>query len=130
MDVVSYVALLLTIGGSWWRSLGYHGDGILSAELSVGALKLRQGRQGEFAGLFNPWEGDYAIGPDALVVGSNVRDQANANVRINFASMYGDFPYVVTTLLNELLRSLGHAVVLSEFEQSLRVIFKINEPST
>lgn len=130
MDVVSYVALLLTIGGSWWRSVGYYGDGILSAELSVQALKLREGRQGEFAGLFNPWEGDYAIGPDAVMVGSNVRDEANADVRINFASMYGDFPYVVTTLLNGLLRSLGHAVVLSEFEKSLRIIFKISESST
>lgn len=32
---------------------------------------------------------------------------ANADVRINFASMYGDFPYMVATLLNGLLRSVA-----------------------
>lgn len=130
MDVISYIALLLTVGGSWWRSVSYYGDAILSAELSVKALKLRQGRQGEFAGLFNPWEGDYAIGPDAVMVGSNVRDDASTDVRMNVASMYGDFPYVVTTLMNGLLRSLGHAVVLKEFEKSMRIIFKSSESST
>jgi hypothetical protein len=124
MDVVSYIALLLTIGGNWWKSLGYYGEGLLFSELSVATLKLRQGRRGEFQGLFNPWEGEYAIGGDAVLVGTNPKDQATSIVKVNFASMYEDFPSVVTNLMNGLLRSLGHAVILEEFEKSLRNIFK------
>jgi hypothetical protein len=124
MDVVSYVALLLTIGGRWWKSLGYYGEGILFAELSVGGLQLRQGRQGEFQGLFSPWKGDYAIGGDAVLVSANPKDQATSIVKINFASMCENFTSVVTALMNGLLRSLGHAVIVAEFEKSLQIIFK------
>lgn len=123
MDVVSYIALLLTIGGIWWKSLGYYGEGILFAELSVGSLRLRQGRQGEFQGLFNPWKGDYAIGGDTVLVSANPKDQATTIVKVDFASMHENFPSVVTSLMNGLLRSLGHAVIVEEFEKSLRIIF-------
>jgi hypothetical protein len=123
MDVVSYVALLLAIGGSWWKSLGYYGEGLLFAELSVGSLQLRQGRQGEFQGLFNPWEPDYAIDGDTVLVSANPKDQATSVIKVNFASMHENFPSVITALMNGLLRSLGHAVILEEFEDSLRVIF-------
>lgn len=123
MDVVSYIALLLTIGGIWWKSLGYYGEGILFAELSVGSLRLRQGRQGEFQGLFNPWKGDYAIGGDTVLVSANPKDQAMTIVKVDFASMHENFPSVVTSLMNGLLRSLGHAVIVEEFEKSLRIIF-------
>jgi hypothetical protein len=68
--------------------------------------------------------GDYAIGGDALLVGANPKDQASSIVKVNFASLYQDFPSVVTTLMNGLLRSLGHAVILEQFEESLRIIFK------
>jgi hypothetical protein len=123
MDVVSYVALLLTIGGSWWKSLGYYGEGILFAELSISNLQLREGSRGQFQGLFDPWKGGHGIEGDAVLVNKTSKDQASSIVKINSASMHENFPYVVTTVMNGLLRSLGHAVIVAEFEKSLRVIF-------
>jgi hypothetical protein len=123
MDVVSYTALLLTMGGLWWKSMGYFGDGILTAELSVKNLQLLRGSQGQFGGLFKPWKGDYAVGPDAMILGENIRDEASGTMNINPASMNNEFASIITKLMNGLFRSLGHAVIVKEFEESLRNIF-------
>jgi hypothetical protein len=46
----------MIVGARWWKSLGYYGDGILFAELSISNLRIQQGRQGEFsAGRFTVW---------------------------------------------------------------------------
>jgi hypothetical protein len=124
MDVVSYVVLLLIVGARWWRSLGYYGDGILFAELSISNLRLQQGRQGEFSGLFNPGGGSFGIGGDAVLVSANQRSEAKANVRVNFSTRGEDIAHTVTILMNGLLRSLGHAVHVAEFEKTLRIIFR------
>jgi hypothetical protein len=124
MDVVSYVVLLLIVGARWWRSLGYYGDGVLFAELSVKNLRLQQGRQGEFSGLFNPGGGSFAIGGDAVVVSASQRNEGKANVRVNFSARGEDIAHTITILMNGLLRSLGHAVHVAEFEKTLRVILR------
>jgi hypothetical protein len=123
MDVVSYAVLLLKVGAGWWKSFNYLGDGVLVAELAVGGLQLRQGRAGEFSGLFRPSEGDFAIGPDALIVHAQQRSEAKANVGVNFSTMREELPRTVTALMNGLLRSLGHSVLLAEFEDNMRTIF-------
>ncbi len=124
MDVVHYTALMLILGAKWWKTLNYYGDGVLFADLSVANFPLRQGRAGEFPGLFKPAEGDYAIGPDAIILNTQQRPGAKGDVRVNFSTMRQDLPRTVTALMNELLRSLGHSVLVAEFEENMHTILR------
>jgi len=124
MDVVSYVALLLRIGGQWWRSHSYYGDGILFAKLTVQDTPILRGRSGQFQGSFNPAGGEFAISPDSLHLNAQQTAFSQANVAVNFARMREDLPRTVTDLMNGLLRSLGHSVLRAEFEADMRKIFR------
>lgn len=124
MDVVAYVILLMKITAERWKSLNYYGDGLLFAELSTDTLPLRQGRAGEFSGLFNPAGGAFAIGPESVVVDPEPRQTASGNVTLSFAGMHGDLPRRVTAIMNSLLRSLGHSVVWEKFEDDMRAIIR------
>jgi hypothetical protein len=48
---------------------------------------------------------------------------AQAYVPVNFSAMREDVPRTVTSLMNSLLRSLGHSVLLAEFEDNMRVLW-------
>jgi len=121
-DVVMYAVLLLRIGATWWRAWNYFGDGILLAELNVPELWLRQGKAGQFIPLFNPAGGDRAMGPQDLVVHQRQRDQAKSSIVVNSATILNNIPEVVTSIMNPLLRSLGHGVSWKEFENGVRII--------
>jgi hypothetical protein len=121
-DVVSYTILLLKIGAEWWASLGYFGDGILCADLSVSDLHLVRGSAGQFLGQFGPIRGDLGIRAETLVAGEQQRSSAQAYVAVNFAAMRDGLPRTVTSAMNTLLRSLGHSVVWDEFEDNMRVL--------
>jgi Putative DNA-binding domain len=122
VDVVVYSILMLVIGAKWWESLKYFGDGILVAVINVQNLQLARGASRQFSKLFGPGEGDPVMGAEVLDVHVQQRAEANASVSVNFASMRDNIPGLVTTLMNSLLRSLGHGVVSSEFENDVRLI--------
>jgi len=124
VDTVMYIVLLLKVGAAWWKALGYFGDGILFAELNVDALQLQRGAADQFMKLFGPAEGDYAMGADVLVVHPQQRGESRAYVPVNSATLLDSIPLIVTSLMNPLLRSLGHGVVWREFEDTVRIIVK------
>ena len=119
VDIVMYTILLLKVGARWWSALGYFGDGILFAEMSVGALKIRRGAAGQFMKLFGPAEGDPAMAADVLVVDPQ-RGASQAYVPVNSATLLDNIPHIVSSIMNPLLRSLGHGVVSGKFEDSVR----------
>jgi hypothetical protein len=121
VDVVFYTMLLVRIGAKWWESLNYFGDGVLCAELKVSDLQLRQGSAGQFLKLFGPAQGDHGIRADTLMLNVQ-RPEATAYVRVNFTSMRENLPHTVTSLMNILLRSLGHSVLWAEFEDDMRIL--------
>lgn len=121
VDSVLYTILLLRLGAKWWRTFNYFGDGILSAELTVRDLRIRRGKSNQFLPIFNPGEGDSGMRSDVLVEHA-LRAGSQAYVPINFATMRDSIPRIVTGIMNPLLRSLGHAVLWSEFEDDVRVI--------
>lgn len=121
VDVVIYTILLLKLGAKWWKVSNYLGGGILSAELNVRGLQLRRGKQDQFPPLFNPGEGDCGMRSDVLVEHAQ-RSESQAYTQINSATILNDIPRIVTAVMNPLLRSLGHAVRLAEFEHNVRMI--------
>ena len=50
------------------------------------------------------------------------RPESQAYVAVNSATMVENIPSIVTSIMNLLLRSLGHAVLWAEFEDDVRVI--------
>jgi hypothetical protein len=122
VDVVFYTMLLLKIGAKWWESLNYFGDGVLCTELNVSDLQLRRGSSGQFLKLFGPAQGDFGIRGETVIVHAQQRQEAKADVRVNFSTMRENLPHTVTSLMNTLLRSLGHSVLWAEFEDDMRVL--------
>jgi hypothetical protein len=120
--VIYYTILLLKIGAAWWESFNYFGDGILYAELNVHNINVARGSSGQFLKLFGPADGDFGIRSETIILADQPRPEATASVGVNFASMRQDVPRTVTSVMNMLLRSLGHSVLLAEFEDNIRTI--------
>jgi len=121
-DIVAYAILLLKVGGKWWETLKYFGDGILVAELRVQALQVVRGTSGQFLKLFGPVTGDLGMRAEVAQMHPQQRGEAQAYVPIDFASMRDNVPGVVTGLMNPLLRNLGHSVLQAEFRDNVDVI--------
>lgn len=121
VDIVMYATLLIVSGSQWWRTFNYFGDGILLGELNVNGLFLARGASEQFIKLFGWAEGDYGLRSEVLHVHQQ-RPNSQAYVRLNAATMIDTLPRIVTSLMNPLLRGLGHAVMWDEFEDDLRVI--------
>jgi hypothetical protein len=85
-------------------------------------LHIARGASDQFAKKFGPGDGDYAISAEVLNVHPQQRAEAEASVSVNFANMRDNIPGLVTTLMNSLLRNLGHGVHWSEFENNVRLI--------
>jgi Schlafen, AlbA_2 len=122
VDTVMYTVLLLKVGAAWWKALGYFGDGILFAELNVGSLELQRGAAHQFMELFGLAGGSYGMNADVLVVHPLQRGESRAYVAVNSATLLDSIPSIVTSVMNPLLRSLGHGVVWGEFEDNVRII--------
>ena len=121
-DVVIYTLLMLRAGAQWWESHKYFGDGILVAQLSTQNLQLARGSSGQFIKLFGPGEGDYGMRAEVLYVQPQQRAAAHASVPVNFATLRQDIPDLVTTLMNSLIRSLGHGLLWAEFKDNVHAI--------
>jgi Putative DNA-binding domain len=121
VDIVVYTILMLKLGARWWKSFNYFGDGVLSAELNVRGLHLRRGNANQFLTSFNPGVGDFGMRSEILVEHAQ-RAESQAYAEINSATMLDDIPRIVSAIMNPLLRSLGHAVLWSEFEDDVRII--------
>jgi hypothetical protein len=122
VDVVMYTILSLKLGSAWWKAQGYFGDGILLAHLNVGALQLERGTAGQFMKLFGPAEGDYGMGAEVLEVHALQRSEAQAYLSVSSATILDSIPCIVASVMNPLLRTLGHGVVWDKFEENVSVI--------
>jgi hypothetical protein len=124
VDTVMYTILLLKVGAAWWNSQGYFGDGILVAHLNVDALQLQRGAADQFMKLFGPAEGDYGMRAEVLEVHPLQRGEAQAYLPVSSATLLDNIPSIVTSIMNPLLRSLGHGVLCEEFEDNVRTIVR------
>jgi hypothetical protein len=121
VDVVMYTILLLTIGAKWWKSYNYFGDGLLVASIGVNSLKLARGKASQFIPLFKPFEGDFGMRSEVLQEHAQ-RDVSLVFMPVNAATITERIPQLVTEIMNPLLRSLGHGVSYSAFEENVQII--------
>ncbi|MGH9687994.1 MAG: AlbA family DNA-binding domain-containing protein [Candidatus Acidiferrales bacterium] len=125
VDVVMYTILLLKLGAKWWTAFNYFGDGMLVATLAVPGLQLRRGASNQFVKLFGPGEGDFAMDADVLTVQPYPQSSVSqAYVHVRSATLLDDLPRIVTSIMNPLLRSVGHAVDWEKFEDGVRNIVR------
>ena len=122
LDVVAYMILMLRMSAKWWESLHYFGDGVLCAILSVESLELARGKSGQFIKLFGPGTGDFGLRPEVLDVGQQQLIVAQVGVPVNFAEMRSEIPEIVTSVINSLLRTLGHGVFWAKFKDNVGII--------
>jgi Putative DNA-binding domain len=118
VDLAAYSVLMVMLGSEWWRSNSYFGEGILVAELRVQGLSPRL-EGGAFRCCFDPGIGPHEIKGTVLSLNTWARNRASAHIQLNFASMQNDIPNLVTTLMNTLLRSLGHGIRWTEFRDAV-----------
>lgn len=121
-DVVFYLILLLRIAAKWWESLNYYGDGLVFTELKIQNLPVFRGSVGQFLTLFNPAGGDFGMGAETVNVHTQQREEAKAYLEVTFSTMRERVPLIATSLMNLLLRSLGHNVFWTEFEDNVRTL--------
>jgi hypothetical protein len=113
---------MLRLSAKWWESLHYFGDGVLYANLRVESLELARGKSGQFIQLFGPGTGDFALRPEVLDLGQQQIVDAQAGVPVNFAEMRSEIPEIVTSVINSLLRTLGHGVFWANFKDDAGII--------
>jgi len=124
VDIVAYTGLLLKIGATWWESVKYFGDGILMAELSVTNLKLLRGRAHQFLSMFGPCEADECLSGKVLLEAPFSETTAKGWIDLNFHSMRNEIPELISNLMNTMLRSLGHALLMPEFKDEVTDIVR------
>lgn len=121
VDLVVYAILFLKISEKWWQSLGFLGEGLLLANASVQGLPIREAGGFLIHG-FSPGTDACKMSSASIVLNPHPQLKASGHIRTNFASVREDVPRIVTTLMNSLLRSLGHGVRKAEFEEGVRAI--------
>jgi hypothetical protein len=117
VDVARYVVLFVGLATKWWEAMGYHGEGQLHAQLNVPGLTLLRSKHGFYVGAFDPL---YRPGPeifrpsirsDAILMSPSPGTGADAVVNVNYFTARKNLPRLATSILNQLLRPLGYAVV-------------------
>jgi hypothetical protein len=117
VDVAQYIILFLRLSMKWWESIGYFAGGYLYAQLNVPGLTLLRSPHGYFIGAFDAL---YRPGPvvyrpsvrkDAILSSPSPGTGADAVVNVDYFTANQKLPRLTTSVLNQLLRPLGFAVV-------------------
>jgi len=123
VDVAHYIILLVKLTMKWWEFIRYFGDGRLQAQLNIPGLTVLQAEEGYYIQSFDPCPTPRVvprdIRKDAIVLGALPGNAANAETTLNYFSGKEGLSKLTVSLLNQLLRSLGHAVVWNLLEASV-----------
>lgn len=127
VDLARYVVLFTTLAIRWWESIGYFGDGQVHAELRVPALVLRDG-SGNYTRGFDPTYSPHeapagrSIVSHAIFAPAAPRNEARAETTVRYFSGSGDRLRTTTSILNQLLRSLGYGVAWAALQNSIQAL--------
>lgn len=127
VDVADYIILFVELCMRWWEYIGYFGDGYLHAQLNVTGLTLMRSPTpsyyyiAAFDPRFRPIPSEMrpSIRSDAIQVSHSQVDAADAEVKVAYFTGSDKLPWLTTSLLNQLLRSLGHAVLWDNLQSSI-----------
>lgn len=129
VDVANYLVLLFKLGMKWWNSIGYFGDGQLFAQLAIHGLDvLKHPDHGYCIQGFNPavsssgglrFREPLDIRSDAIRFSVSGGNAANAQISFNYFSATENLTRLVTSVVNQLLRSLGHGADWGLLKESI-----------
>jgi hypothetical protein len=127
-DLALYLVLFVKLMACWWKTVGYFGEGHLQAQLRVQGLQILPSRpDGYFEPIFDPtsiYSGPKVptISAEAIEVSTPSTDSASAEGKFNYFSAKQDLARLATSVLNQLLRSLGHSVSSRKLEHDVQRI--------
>jgi hypothetical protein len=117
VDLACSIILFNRLAMKWWESIGYFGDGYFFAQLSVSSLDvLRHSQHGYYIHAFDPTFTPFPhakrldIRKDAISIASSPGNYAIAEGKVTYSPDDSQLPRITTSILNKLLRSLGHTV--------------------
>jgi hypothetical protein len=124
VDLAIHSILFISASARWWEAIRFYGDGRLYAQLNVDGVELLQSPDsGAYTHAVNPaykidiGQNLLALARDVIVRSVSARSSAAAEVGLNYFSVTAELSAVAGSLLNSLVRSLGHAVVLKRLEE-------------
>jgi hypothetical protein len=136
VDLADYIILFARLNMKWWEYIGYLGEGQLHVHLHVPDLDVRRSPDGHFTGAFDPKyhpgvsvldpkyvpEPDIhrlSIPSDAILLSPSAVDVGGATIHTSYFTESESLPRLTTSVLNQLLRSLGHVVIWDRLQRSI-----------
>jgi hypothetical protein len=116
-DLAIDLSSLLRASRAFWRSFAYFGGARLVVRLGIGGLTLNYNHQGFHAIFYTP---SGPIARDAIVISPKpLETEMEVAEDVTFRT---DLIYLVSRIINQLMRTLGHSADLPKLEQSLGAI--------
>jgi len=128
VDLATDIVLFLKLSMLWWQLIRYFGDGHLAVQLRLPGLSLARTDDGIYMrGMDLTYQTAARRKPLSMEAGvilatARPTDMAGADVRLNYFSATTDSTRIATSLLNSLLRCLGHAAVWELLEENVRLL--------
>jgi hypothetical protein len=117
VDLAYSLILFQRLVMKWWESIGHFGEGYLNAHIMVGGLSvLREPNHGYYIHAFDPASTPASrrrrldIRKDAISLSAFAGNAANAETKVTYSADEKELPRITTSILNQLLGSLGHIV--------------------
>jgi hypothetical protein len=123
VDVVLEMIIFARLGLAWWQNRGYFGDGHVFAQLNVQDLQPARGERESYihlVSLMHPRLKNVAIPSEVIELGALPRSAANADCMWTHFSASDSPAKLLTPLLNQLIRGLGHSADTNLLEHSIR----------
>jgi hypothetical protein len=131
VDLAYSIILFNKLVMKWWEAIGYFGEGFLHAQLSSDALNvLRHPVDGYFIGAFDPTFTPTSrpkrsdIRKDAISLATSPGNYAVAEAKVTYSPDESQLARIVTSILNQLLRSLGHVARKSLLRSSIESLLR------
>lgn len=136
VDLSRYILLFLKASIQWWEFAGHFGGGQLNLQIVVERLKiLRDLKTNSFLTAVYPTSLD-DVGTDEVDLredavslrGPGRSASGSAQYPITYFSASEDLPNVVTSVLNQTMRSLGHAINVPLVRDSVQIMIERETP--
>jgi len=129
VDLALYTVLFVKLVMAWWQTIRYFGEGYLYACVQPGT-QLSRDQSGNFLHGFDPqYEAAKRPEPPILrfapiLVSGTPRGSASANTSVDYFVGTRSPARIAASLLNALLRSLGHRVSVGSLQEDIELLLK------
>jgi hypothetical protein len=127
VDLARSIILFAKLSMKWWQSIRYFGEGHLHVQLHVPDLTMQRTSAGHYTHCFDPTysprrpaRSDLGIRADAILASASPGTLASAETKVHYFSSTDNLPRITTSVLNQLLRCLGHAVLWEPLQASVQ----------